>query len=45
MTTLGTPGFSAKVKFGKPHVYPDRRTAADATHAEVVAMRVELPLP
>ncbi|MGA2349818.1 MAG: lysophospholipid acyltransferase family protein [Terracidiphilus sp.] len=38
-TTLNTPGFSAKVRFGEPHIYPDRRTAADKTHAEVVAMR------
>jgi len=39
MTTLSTPGFSAKVKFGEPHIYPDRRTAADSTQAEVEAMR------
>ncbi len=45
MTTLSTPGFSARVSFGEPHVYPDRRTAADATHAEVTAMRARLPLP
>jgi 1-acyl-sn-glycerol-3-phosphate acyltransferase len=45
MTTLSTPGFSAKVKFGEPHVYPDRRTAADATYQEIVAMRKQLPLP
>jgi 1-acyl-sn-glycerol-3-phosphate acyltransferase len=45
LTTLNTPGFSAKVRFGEPHVYPDRRTAADTTHAEVTAMRVQLPLP
>jgi 1-acyl-sn-glycerol-3-phosphate acyltransferase len=45
MTTLKTPGFSARVRFGEPHLYPDRRTAADATHAEVTAMRAQLPLP
>jgi lyso-ornithine lipid O-acyltransferase len=37
--TLGTAGFSAEVKFGEPHTYPDRRTAARATHAEVASMR------
>jgi 1-acyl-sn-glycerol-3-phosphate acyltransferase len=45
MTTLSTPGFSARVRFGEPHIYPDRRTASDATHAEVTAMRKQLPLP
>ena len=37
--TLGAEGFSAEVMFGVPRQYPDRRTAADATHDEVVAMR------
>lgn len=37
--TLGTPGFAAEVRFGKPQVYIDRRAAADATHAEISAMR------
>ena len=36
---LGTAGFSAEVSFGEPRIYPDRRTAADATQAEVEAMR------
>jgi 1-acyl-sn-glycerol-3-phosphate acyltransferase len=36
---LGTAGFSAEVRFGEERVYPDRRTAAQATHDEVVAMR------
>ena len=45
LMTLNTPGFSAKVSFGEPHVYPDRRTAADTTHDEVTAMRAQLPLP
>ena len=39
MKALETPGFSAMVQFGEPQVYPDRRTAANATHAEVSAMR------
>ena len=42
---LSTPGFSAHVRFGEPKVYPDRRTAADQTHAEITATRVQLPLP
>jgi hypothetical protein len=33
------------VRFGKPHIYPDRRTAADATRAEIAKMRVQMPLP
>jgi 1-acyl-sn-glycerol-3-phosphate acyltransferase len=37
--TLGAAGFSAEVTFGEPRQYPDRRTAADATHDGVVAMR------
>jgi 1-acyl-sn-glycerol-3-phosphate acyltransferase len=45
MTTLNTPGFSARVRFGEPRIYPDRRTAADSTHDEVIAMRNQLPLP
>jgi 1-acyl-sn-glycerol-3-phosphate acyltransferase len=45
MTTLSTPGFHARVRFGEPQIYPDRRTASDATHAEVTAMRKQLPLP
>jgi 1-acyl-sn-glycerol-3-phosphate acyltransferase len=39
--TLGSAGFSAEVTFGDPRRYPDRRTAANATHGEVVAMRVQ----
>ena len=39
--TLGTSGFSAEVTFGEPNFYPNRRAAAEATHAEVAAMRVE----
>jgi 1-acyl-sn-glycerol-3-phosphate acyltransferase len=38
---LGTAGLSAEVRFGEPRVYPDRRTAAEATHDEIAAMRAE----
>ena len=38
---LGTAGFSAEVHFGEPQIYPDRRIAADATHAEIAAMRCQ----
>jgi 1-acyl-sn-glycerol-3-phosphate acyltransferase len=36
---LGASGFSAEVRFGEPHLYLDRRTAAEQTHAEIAAMR------
>lgn len=36
---LGAVGFSAEVTYGEPRIYPDRRTAADQTHDEIVAMR------
>jgi 1-acyl-sn-glycerol-3-phosphate acyltransferase len=36
---LGAAGFTAEVQFGKPRIYPNRRTAADATHDEVAGMR------
>jgi lyso-ornithine lipid O-acyltransferase len=39
---LCTSGFSAEVIFREPRVYPDRRTAADVTHDEIVAMRAGL---
>jgi hypothetical protein len=39
LKALDTPGFKAQVTFGEPRIYPDRRTAANATHAEVTAMR------
>ena len=39
---LGTPGFFAEVMFGAAALYPDRKTAATATHAQVSAMRREL---
>jgi 1-acyl-sn-glycerol-3-phosphate acyltransferase len=42
---LSTPGFTARLRFGESKVYPDRRAAANITHAEISAMRVQLPLP
>ncbi|HKN21280.1 MAG TPA: lysophospholipid acyltransferase family protein [Terracidiphilus sp.] len=36
---LGVAGFSAHLRFFEPQVYPDRRTAADQTHAEITAWR------
>ena len=38
-------GFSARVRFGQPRFYPNRRVAADATYAEIATMRVQMPLP
>lgn len=37
---LGTPGFTARVVFGQPATYADRRQAARATHAQVSEMRI-----
>jgi 1-acyl-sn-glycerol-3-phosphate acyltransferase len=45
MKVMCVAGFSARVRFGQPDVYPDRRIAADATHAEIAAMRRQVPLP
>lgn len=45
LKVLGVAGFSARVRFGQPQVYPDRRTATSATYAEVTSMRVRMPLP
>jgi 1-acyl-sn-glycerol-3-phosphate acyltransferase len=39
LKTLSTSGFSAKVCFGSPHIYPHRRVAADQTYADIAAMR------
>ena len=36
---LGVAGFSAHLRFFEPHIYSDRRTAADQTHAEITAWR------
>jgi 1-acyl-sn-glycerol-3-phosphate acyltransferase len=37
--TLGTAGFTAEVRFGEPHTYAHRRSAAAETYAEIAAMR------
>ncbi len=39
LKTLNTPGFSAEVCFGSPHIYPHRRVAADQTYDEIAAVR------
>ena len=36
---LGGPNFSAEIHFGEPRIYLTRREAADATYAEIKAMR------
>jgi 1-acyl-sn-glycerol-3-phosphate acyltransferase len=36
---LGGPNFSAEIHFGESRIYADRRAAADATRAEVLAIR------
>jgi 1-acyl-sn-glycerol-3-phosphate acyltransferase len=36
---LGGPNFSAEIEFGEPRIYSSRREAADATYAEIKAMR------
>jgi 1-acyl-sn-glycerol-3-phosphate acyltransferase len=36
---LAGPDFSAEISFGPPRIYTNRRYAADATHAEIEAMR------
>ena len=45
LKVIGVAGFTAIVRFGEPRIYPDRRTAADATRAEIAEMRVQMPLP
>ncbi len=42
LKVLGVAGFSAELRFGQPHIYSDRRVAADATQAEIAAMRAEM---
>ena len=32
---LGVAGFSARLRFGGAKMYPDRRVAAEQTHAEI----------
>ena len=36
---LGVTGFSARLRFGEPKIYADRRVAADQTHAEITVWR------
>jgi 1-acyl-sn-glycerol-3-phosphate acyltransferase len=36
---LGGPNFSAQIRFGEPHIYTNRRTAANETYADIQAMR------
>lgn len=53
LKSLGGPNFSAEVHFGESRIYTDRRTAGNATYAEVRAMRsagapvpaADLPIP
>ena len=44
MKVMCVAGFSARVRFGQPHVYPDRRVAADATYDEIATMRGQMQL-
>lgn len=44
LRTLNTTGFRAELCFGEPRVFADRRTAADATFAEISAMRAGTPV-
>jgi 1-acyl-sn-glycerol-3-phosphate acyltransferase len=36
---LGVAGFFAELRFGEPHIYTDRRVAADQARAEITAWR------
>ncbi len=36
---LGIAGLSVQLRFGQPHIYTDRRVAANRTHAEITAWR------
>jgi 1-acyl-sn-glycerol-3-phosphate acyltransferase len=45
LKALGTTGFSARVRFGQPKIYSNRRQAADQTHTEIARMRRQIPLP
>jgi 1-acyl-sn-glycerol-3-phosphate acyltransferase len=36
---LGVKGFTARLHFGQPKIYSDRRVAADETHAEITVWR------
>jgi 1-acyl-sn-glycerol-3-phosphate acyltransferase len=44
MKVMCVAGFSAKVRFGQPRIYPDRRVAADATYDEIATMRGQMQL-
>jgi 1-acyl-sn-glycerol-3-phosphate acyltransferase len=39
LKTLCAAGFCAELRFGQPQVYPNRRAASDATHAEIANLR------
>lgn len=39
LKVLAAPDFSVEVHFGEPQIYTSRRAAADATYAEILAMR------
>jgi 1-acyl-sn-glycerol-3-phosphate acyltransferase len=41
---LGMAGFSAKVRFGQPHIYTNCRVAAEQTHEAITTMRAEMQL-
>lgn len=41
LKALGSAGFTAQLRFGQSRIYTDRRSAADLTHAEITAMRLE----
>ena len=43
--TLGAGRFHAEIQFGEPRIYADRRSAANATCAEIGAMRTQEVLP
>jgi 1-acyl-sn-glycerol-3-phosphate acyltransferase len=45
LAVLGGANFSAEVHFGEPHIYTNRRAAADATYAEIKAMRDQRDVP
>jgi hypothetical protein len=38
---LSAEGFSARIRFGHPHIYDDPRHAAQETHALVTGLRAE----
>jgi hypothetical protein len=45
LKVLGGANFSAEVRFGEPRIYANRRAAADATYAEIKAMREQRDAP